>query len=276
MSTAPNLYIADSAPQASVELRKEDLLAFRRGENENRKFWSRFGQRPDLDGATVLDVGSGWGKLCVDVALSGAKKVVGLEIKPELVDFSQEIVRQQYPRLQNRVEFLHCDLRDYSDEPQFDFIISKDSFEHIIDLDSMLLAMKKRLRPGGRIYAGFGPLYTSPYGDHDRREVAFAAFGPVGKAIAKVPWLHIPLEQVVISLHNQRHGKNVHTVQDLGLNGLSISDYRRAFHNSGLVMVDMRVNQSGGLSSRVLSAMAKVPVIEDYCVHNVYCILEKR
>jgi len=276
MASAASLHVAESNETPKQEFRKEDLIAFRRGENENRKFWARFGGIPDLDGKVVLDVGSGWGKLCVELALSGAQRVVGLEIKPELVEFSNANLRQSYPRLADRVGFEHCDLREYDESPQFDYIVSKDSFEHIIDLDSMLLAMKKRLKPGGRIYAGFGPLYTSPYGDHDRREVAFAAFGPMGKVIARVPWLHLPLEPIVVSLHNQRHGKDVHSIQDLGLNGLSISDYRRAFHNSGLVMVDLRINQSGGVSSRILSAMAKVPVLEDYCVHNVYAVLEKR
>ena len=269
---------ASDAPDehSQLELRAEDILAFRRGENENRKFWSRFGGMPPLEDKAVLDVGSGWGKLCVELGLSGAKRVIGLELKQHLVEFSNGILHQSYQRLADRVSFEHCDLRDYDAEEAFDYIVSKDSFEHILDLDSMLLAMKRRLRPGGRVFAGFGPLYTSPFGDHDRREVAFATFGPIAKVIARVPWLHLPLEPIVISLHNQRNGKNVHTIQDLGLNGMAISDYRRAFHNSGLITRDLRINQSGGLVSSVLSTLARIPVIEDYCVHNVYCVLEKR
>jgi SAM-dependent methyltransferase len=265
---------ASEPPVASLQ--REDLLAFERGEKENRKFWSRFGGIPNLSGQTVLDVGSGWGKLCIELGLSGLRRVIGLEIKQRLVAFSNAILRRSYSRLVNRVAFERCDLRQYDEEEIFDTIVSKDSFEHILDLDTMLQAMRRRLKPGGRIYAGFGPLYTSPFGDHDRREVAFKPLGPLGKAVAKVPWLHLPLEQVVVKLHRRQTGADIRTIQDLGLNGLSISDYRRAFRDSGLTVVDLRINQGSTVASTVLSKLAQVPVLEDYCVHNMYCVLEKR
>jgi 2-polyprenyl-3-methyl-5-hydroxy-6-metoxy-1,4-benzoquinol methylase len=62
-----------------VEIRQADVDHLKRGEYENPRFWSRFGQVPDFRGAVILDVGSGWGSLCVDMALAGVKRVVGLE-----------------------------------------------------------------------------------------------------------------------------------------------------------------------------------------------------
>ena len=58
-----------------VEFKQSDVAFFRRGEWDNPRFWSRLGQKPDVRGVTVLEVGSGWGSLCVDMARQGAKRV---------------------------------------------------------------------------------------------------------------------------------------------------------------------------------------------------------
>lgn len=258
-----------------MEIRQADIDHFKRGEYENPRFWSRFGQVPDFRGATVLDVGSGWGSLCVDIALAGAKRVVGLDIKSELVDFAREYLRQNYPQLVGIVEFEDVDLRDYS-EGIFDFVISKDSFEHIIELDRMLGEMRKRLEPGGKIYAGFGPLYTSPYGDHDRRREILRRWGVWGRLFALLPWGHLFLESILIDVSNRYREKKVSSMYDLGLNKMSVSDYRRVFHESGLSLTDLRLNQSRGIRSKALSVLARIPVLEDYCAHNVYAILKSR
>jgi SAM-dependent methyltransferase len=257
-----------------VEFRQTDVDHFRRGEYENPRFWCRFGESPDLSGATILDVGSGWGSLCVDMALAGARKIVGVDIKSELIDFANEYLKQNYPRLTNVVEFRAVDLREY-DEVTFDYIVSKDSFEHIIDLDGMLSEMKKRLRLGGRIYAGFGPLYTSPYGDHDRRHVVFRPWGLWGHALALIPWGHLFMESLIIDMNNRYRERKVNSICDLGLNRMSVSDYRRVFYESELSIISFRLNQSTSVQSRVLSLLGKIPCLEDYCIHNCYCILEK-
>jgi len=257
-----------------MEIRQADIDHFKRGEYENPRFWSRFGQVPDFRGATVLDVGSGWGSLCVDMALAGAKRVVGLDIKSELVDFARGYVRQNYPQLAGIVEFEDVDLRDYS-EGIFDFVISKDSFEHIIELDRMLSEMRKRLKPGGKIYAGFGPLYTSPYGDHDRRREILRPWGVWGRLCALVPWGHLFMESTLIDMNNRYREKKVNSIYDLGLNKMSVTDYRRVFHESGLSIADLRVNRSGDIRSETLSLLARIRFLQDYCIHNVYAILEK-
>jgi 23S rRNA G2069 N7-methylase RlmK/C1962 C5-methylase RlmI len=58
------------------------------------------------------------------MALAGAKKVVGLDINHELVDFAQEYLRGNYPQLVDVIEFKGHDLRDY-DEVVFDTLSPK-------------------------------------------------------------------------------------------------------------------------------------------------------
>jgi SAM-dependent methyltransferase len=207
------------------------------------------------------------------MALAGAATVVGLDIRSDLTGFATAYVKQNYPQVQGIVEFVAMDLQDY-DRVTFDLIVSKDSFEHFIDLDGMLREMKKRLKPGGRIYAGFGPLYTSPYGDHNRRKRLLSSWGCWGRLAALVPWGHLFLESTLIDMHNCYRERKVASIQDMQLNGLSVSDYRRIFHRSGLSTVDLRMNQSTVLPYKVLSLLAKIPLLEDYCVANVYVIFE--
>ena len=143
-----------------IELDKSELEYFKHGFAELEKFWKRFGGKPNLN-ATFLDVGCGHGAVCIDLANLGAKKVIGVDIDPVRIEFARNNLNLNYPELADRVEFYQIDLKDFDNYEQFDYIISKDSFEHIINLRSMIEEMKKRLKPGGFVYAGFGPVsYT--------------------------------------------------------------------------------------------------------------------
>ena len=124
-------------------MKQEDIDYFKRGKQENPQFWERLGGEPILEGRTVLDVGCGHGSLCIDMALSGAKKVIGLDINKALIDFARKNLYANYPALTGKVHFECLDLAQYQHE-SFDLIVSKDSFEHIINLDRELVEMKKR------------------------------------------------------------------------------------------------------------------------------------
>lgn len=252
-----------------------DIKHFQRGEFDNPRFWSRFNGFPDFEGAAILDVGSGWGSLCVDMASGGAKKIVGLDIKCELVDFANRYVRKHYPHLIDIIQFECLDLKNYDEQAVFDIIVSKDSFEHIIDLSVMLDEMKIRLKPGGKIYSGFGPLYTSPYGDHDRRRTILKPWGIFGQVLALIPWAHLILEPTLVTMNNRYRERKITSMRDLQLNKFAWSDYLEIFRKSGFEIIYLVKNNSISMPSRILSILAKTPFMEDFFIHNVYCILEK-
>lgn len=246
-----------------LELRKADLDYFQRGIPEVEKFWYRFGGRPNMD-ATFLDVGCGHGALCIDLAKTGAKKVVGIDIDEGRIAFAKNNLKLNYPELTNRVEFHAIDLKDFDESPQFDFMTSKDSFEHIIDLESMVMEMKKRLKPNGLIYAGFGPLYRDFYGDHKRTE-------------SVIPWGHLMRsEKSIINKLNKKKEEPITSIYDLGLNKLSVVEYRNIFKNSGLEIVSFKLNRSKNLILRVFHLLGKLPYLQEYFAHNIYCILKKK
>lgn len=250
------------------------LSWFRRGAKENREFWKRMGEMPDFRGARVLEIGCGVGCLATEIALQGASKVVGVDIQRSSIDFAQTFLRQKHPELAETVEFLCRELKD-CEESDFDVVVTKDTFEHVMDLEGLLPEIKLRLRHGGRLYAGFGPLYPSPYGDHDRRRTILEPWGVTGRVLSRIPWSHMVLEPVLVRMRNRAHSPRVQSLRDLGLNKLAFSEYRELFMRSGLVPIQFRTNRSSKRSSKVLSVMRRVPLLEDLCTHNVYCILEK-
>ncbi len=247
-----------------MDLNPSDLAYFNRGAEANPRFWARFGGAPDFARAAILDVGCGHGGLVMDMAGAGAERVVGLDLNSRLIDFAKTYLDSNRPELRDRVAFYCLDLKDYPAE-RFDIIVSKDSFEHIIDLQGMLAAMRRHLRPGGRVYAGFGPLYHSPFGDHD-------AVRPP----APIPWVHLALgDRRLLARVNRRRREKVTSIQELGLNQLALSDYRRLFAESGLNVVWLATNCTRRPIGKVFGALGHVPLLARYFTFNVYCILEQ-
>ena len=244
-----------------MALSQAALDTFNRGARENPRFWSRFGHMPDFTGARVVDLGCGYGRMCVDVARAGAAKVVGIDIVPEYIDFAAENVRQNFPDLAGRIEFKAIRLDDYA-EGDFDYFISKDAFEHISDLPGLLAEMKKRLRAGGRIYAGFGPLWHAPHGDHFEARIY-------------LPWGHLIVPESLIVKRWRKLKKPYRSLKDMGMNMMSLADYVRVFERCGLRIVSFRTNRSANPMAKVLSLLAVIPALREYCTFNIFCILEK-
>jgi len=245
-------------------LGEADLTYFRRGKEENAKFRSRFPRPPEPAGKKVLDVGCGHGSLAVEMATRGAALVIGVDPNRDLIDFARENVETNYPRLQPTLEFRSGDI-SAAGETRFDLIISKDTFEHILDPPGTLAAMRERIAPGGYIYIGFSPLYFSPWGDHRRTE-------------AVIPWGHLLVpEKVLIRRLNRKYpDRELKRIEDLGLNKYSPARYRKLFADCGLEIVWLGVNRSGNPAMKLFDLLRKLPPAERFFTHNMYCILRKK
>jgi len=249
-----------------VGVRQQDVVCPERvplDERENRQFWSRLGGKPELREAVVADIGPGRGTLCIDMARSGAKQVVGLDVELELVEFATQNLHRRHGELSGKVTFRLGSLRDYPDN-YFDVIVAKDSFEHIEELHSVMKDVRRCLRVGGRLYAGFGPLYNSFAGHH----------GGLG---TRLPWGHLWIpESVLVRRVNRDREQKVASLRELNVvNGKPFADYRTLLHNAGLRVVMFKVNQSRHIVSKVFSVLRKIPGLQEYFTHNIYCILEK-
>ena len=152
----------------------------------------------------------------------------------------------QHPALADVVEYRLGTLHDLT-EGDFDAAISENTLEHVLDVPELLAAVRDRLRPGGRLFVGFGPLYHSPFGDHGWMREAL----PLGRWLP-LPWGHVLAPHGWLLRRMQRYyGLPVHSTADwpfLPLNRLAVGDFRRLFRESGLRTVYGRanVNSLGG------------------------------
>jgi len=222
----------------------------------NPEFWSRCGGRPDFRGKRVLEVGCGHGALSVDIAGDGAE-VLGVDLNRWRVKFANDLVLSRHPELTSRVRFSATDVQDLSTDEPFDYIISKDTFEHVDDLEALLQAVYRLLKPGGVLIAGSTPLYWSPKGDH-------------GRTGLRVPGLHAVLPTSIVMRAASRHkGYTVRTVSDIGMNGYTPEQYRRMFDSTGFEQLEIRYNQ-GRRAARILGTFRFISFLEKYVITGFY------
>ena len=236
--------------------------------SDNNKFWARVGTRPDFNGKSVLELGSGHGALSIDAALHGARRVLGLDLMSSRVAFAKRIASKRYPQIADRVDFMKANIQEVQLDEPVDIVLSKDTFEHIMDLDGVLAAIAKLLRPDGMLIVGIGPFYFSPFGDH--------GLHAIGKE-RKFPWMHLLMgDERVVAHYNSHHpGVTCKTIYDMGMNKLLLQDYLDAFTRNGFKFATSRVNASDGGSKLypVLNALRHVPGLGRYTTTNLYAKL---
>jgi 2-polyprenyl-3-methyl-5-hydroxy-6-metoxy-1,4-benzoquinol methylase len=248
---------------AAIELPPGALRYFKYRQQERDPIFRKRFHPIDFSGLKVLEIGCGYGSLSIDAAARGASQVVGIDIKNHYIDFANKVLELHYSQFAHSIRFRATPLEQLQ-ETGFDIILSNAAFEHIFDLEGMLAQMKKRLKPGGRIYAGFGPLYNSPRGDH-------------GWCKTKIPWGHLIFsEKSILERLNKNRKDPIASINDLGLNRLSFKQYMAIFVHGGLRIVDLRTNvHENRFYSLLTNMLCRIPFLKEYFTFNIYCILEK-
>jgi SAM-dependent methyltransferase len=126
-------------------------------------------------GKTVIDIGCGLGLQAIEVAQHGARRVIGIDIRQEMLDRAEENAARAGVRDL-------CLFTTKTIEPA-DLILSVDGFEHYDDPAGMLRLMRDLLRPDGRVMVSFGPPWLRPLGGH-----LFSVF----------PWSHLVFTERVL------------------------------------------------------------------------------
>ena len=244
-------------------MKLDDIKYFDYGKIENKKFWRRLGTKPDFNNKKVLDFGCGHGSLALEIAASGAQKVVGVDSNIDVINFAKENLRINFPDLVDRVDFEVVDLLKTDKFKDIDYIVTKDTFEHSVNLDQILEKFHQILKKDGKAFVGFGPLYNFYNGDHGRTE-------------AILPWFHIIIpEKMLINRLNKKYKKNIEKIEDLGLSKYSFKDYIRFFKGSKFEITYFKTNFSDHPLSIIFNLLSKIKVFEEYCTYNIYSILKK-
>ncbi|MBI4335793.1 MAG: class I SAM-dependent methyltransferase [Candidatus Omnitrophica bacterium] len=167
-----------------------------------------------IQGKTVIDFGCGAGNEAVEMAIKGAGKVIGIDIREKYLSIARGLANK------NSVAD-RCMFTASADELA-DIIISKDCFEHFSDPAAVLRLMSKLLKPGGFILVSFGWPWFHPYGGH-----LFSVF----------PWAHLIFtENALIRWRSnfKSDGASKFSEVDGGLNIMTIRRFEQFVENSPL------------------------------------------
>jgi SAM-dependent methyltransferase len=121
-----------------------------------------------IRGKTVIDFGCAEGRESLELARHGARRVIGLDIRQNMLDLATR--HAEAAGLGDRCEF------SVSTNTPADVIVSFDAFEHFQDPFFVLETMHDLLSPRGVVIASFGPTWCHPFGGH-----LFSVF----------PWAHL-------------------------------------------------------------------------------------
>lgn len=226
--------------------------------NSTPEFWRRFGAVPEVAGKRALDLGCGHGALALDLASRGAS-VLAVDLDADRVEWAAQNVHPS----EGSIDFQVADVTALGLADEFDLIVSKDTFEHIEQLDQMLVHLRRALKPTGEIWAGFSPLYYSPWGDHGRTGMV-------------VPWAHVLPRRLVYSAATRHQGQPVRSLADIGLNGLTPAQFRSAVDSAGLEIKSILYNQGDKRLMPALSYLRRFRPLERYATVGIYTILRRR
>ena len=116
----------------------------------------------------LIGLRCGEGGEAIEMALKGAARVIGLDIRGEILETARR------KAVEAGVQDL-CLFTSHTEE-RADIIVSVDAFEHFADPAAILRMMSDLLRPQGEVIVSFGPTWYHPLGGH-----LFSVF----------PWAHL-------------------------------------------------------------------------------------
>jgi len=250
------------ASVSSFQLAEDhDAAYFQHGLADTERYLERFEGVLQVGGRSVVDVGCGYGSSCFSLVKHGAARVVGIDVNPDFIAFARDELRRSDAATRAAIEFRLVEPGGGDLGERFDVAISKDSFEHIADPEAYLHVMKSYVRVGGEIAIGFGPLWNSPYGAHQRW-------------MSPLPWAHLLFPERVLMDRWQRlgypDGARTHLEITGGLNRMTLRRFLGIVDDPELERLLLRTNQTTARSGRVLRAVARVPKLRELCTFNVY------
>ncbi|MBZ5632294.1 MAG: methyltransferase domain-containing protein [Acidobacteriia bacterium] len=116
----------------------------------------------------VIDFGCGEGADAVEMAGRGARRVIGIDIREDILQLARQ--KAVSAGVQNTCLFAS------STKEAADVVVSVDAFEHFADPAGILHSMNTLQQPAGEVLVSFGPTWYHPLGGH-----LFSVF----------PWAHL-------------------------------------------------------------------------------------
>lgn len=113
---------------------------------------------PDLRGASVLDLGCGFGWFCRWARANGAARVVGIDLSEKM------LARARADTADPAIEYRRGDLETLTLGPEsFGLVYSSLAFHYLEHLSALFAEVFRALAPGGKlVFSVEHPIYTAP------------------------------------------------------------------------------------------------------------------
>lgn len=164
----------------------------------------------------VIDFGCGTGEDVVDIAQRGARRVIGIDRREDVLELARSGADKA--GVSDRCFFTTAT------SERADAILSIFGFEHYDDPERILRVLRQLVRPDGRVFIAFGPLWFHPLGGH-----LFSVF----------PWAHLVFtEHALIRWRSEfkRDGARRFSEVAGGLNQMTISRFEELLANSDFLI----------------------------------------
>jgi len=124
-----------------------------------RRYELTFERCGDLTGASVLDVGCGTGRYSIECAKRGARRVVGIDFAPSMIEFSRSVARDV--QVADVCEFLCDDFLAHPFDRTFDVVLALGLFDYICRPEPVL---RKIASLAPRTFVASFPRFTPLWG----------------------------------------------------------------------------------------------------------------
>lgn len=174
-----------------------------------------------IAGKVVIDFGCGEGGDVVEMAGKGARRVIGIDIRKNVLQAARE------KAISAGVQKTCCFVSSTTERA--DVIVSADAFEHFADPAGILRVMETLLQPGGEVLVSFGPTWYHPLGGH-----LFSVF----------PWAHLIFsEKALIRWRSTFKADGATRFGEVagGLNQMTISRFEELVAASPLQIASMEL-----------------------------------
>ena len=135
----------DAGPVAYKDVSKLERLL-------GEQFWK------EIENRSVIDFGCGYGGDAIEMSKRGAKKVIGIDVRPEVLDVARASASREGVESK-------CFFKTDTTE-KVDVVTSIDAFEHFGDPAEVLRTMRSLIHDDGKVIAVFGPTWYHPLGGH--------------------------------------------------------------------------------------------------------------
>lgn len=240
---------------------------------ETIKFYLKFTNIDEMfKDKVVLDIGCGAGGKTIYYASKGVKRIVGVEILGKYKEEAEKLAEKY--GMEEKFEFVCADASKtpFEDET-FDTIIMNDAMEHVDEPERVLDECYRILKKNGRLYLNFPP-YNHPYGAH------------LSDAIG-MPWVHVFFSEKTLIETYKELVKNLPDGKDRiefriskrpdgteyfsYINKMTIKRANRILKNSKF---NIEYYSEEPLRS-IFRVPAKMPVLKEFLVKMVVCVLRK-